>query len=129
MQVQFLKALEKLDRIPEGLLCDLEKSHFIIRSSWCPSWWFMGPETILLVTHLLCPRPEGSQENEGLHRWRIQEWKHIQATWVEQRVWDQQEYRQLLKDAGVFPSQLFFEAWTLSRTMNYANSVQGTLNL
>ena len=78
----------------------------------------MGPETILLVTHLLCPRPEGSQENEGLHRWRIQEWKCTQAPLVDQWVWGCQDYRQLLKDAGVIPSQESFVAWTLSRTVN-----------
>ena len=129
-QVKFLKVLEKLERIiPECPLCDLEKSHFIIRSSWCPSWWFTGPETILLVRHFLCFRPEGSQENEGLHRWRIQEWKRTQAPLVDQWVWGCQDYRQLLKDAGVIPSQESFVAWTLSRTMNYANGVQGTQNL
>ena len=58
-----------------------------MRSSQCPSWWFWGPETTLLVRHLFCPRSEGLQEDENLHRWKIQEWKCTQATWVEQQVW------------------------------------------
>ena len=68
----------------------------------------MGPETILLLRHFLCPRLEGLQEDEGLRRWRIQEWKHTQVTWVEQWVWGHQDYRQLLKDDGLVPSQQFF---------------------
>ena len=78
----------------------------------------MGPETLSLVRHFLCPRLEGLQKDEGLRRWRIQERKHIQATWVEQWVWVLQDYRQLLRDAGVVPTLLFCTTWTLTRTMN-----------
>ena len=88
-----------------------------------------GVRNYLLVRHFLCPRPEGLQEDEGLHRWRIQEWKCTQATWVEEWVWGHQDYRHLLKDAGMVPSLQFFAAWMLSRTMNYANVVQGIQNL
>ena len=88
-----------------------------------------GVRNYLLVRHFLCPRPEGLQENEGLCRRRIQKLKHTQATRVEQWVWGFLDYRQLLKNTGLVPSQQFFAAWTLSRTMNYANGVQGTQNL
>ena len=54
---------------------------------------------------------------------------YTQATWAEQWVWGLQDYRQLLKDAGMVPSLQYFAAWMLSRTMNYANVVQGTQNL
>ena len=39
---------------------------------------------------------------------------------MKQWVWGRQDYSQLLKDAGLVPSQQCFAACTLSRTMNYA---------